>query len=148
MRLIIVDAEWKCTGEYRGELVTCSQVLAECGMTIQLDPQERVLSSVEKHDSQAGAVYWLLKRSPQGEVALVPTPAGEGVYFSKSDVETLSKDEKPFFPEMIMGEERWFLEVRAPRIIADEGDGELTYEEDGERSPDDSLGPADTNIFE
>lgn len=148
MRLIIVDQSWKCTGEYLGELITCSQVLTESGITIQLMPHERVLSAVEAHDAQAGAVYWLLKRSPQGEVTLVPTPIGEGVYFSKTDVDARFGGEELFFPKMIIGDERWFLEVRAPRIIEDDGDAELTYEEDGKRGPDDSLGPADTIIFE
>lgn len=148
MRLIVVDMEWNCTGEYRGELVTASQILTEPGVSIQLEPHERVLSPVEAHDAQPGAIYWLLKRSAQGEVTLVPTPAGEGVYFSKQDVDARSGGEEIFFPAMIAGGERWFLEVRAPRIIEDEGDGELSYEEDGERGPNDSFGPADTIIFE
>ncbi len=148
MRLIVVDKNWKCTGEYRGEMITYSQVLAESGMTITLEPHERVLSPVEACEAQPGAIYWLLKRSAQGEVTLVPTPAGEGVYFSKEDVDARSGAEENFFPAMIAGGERWFLEVRAPRIIEDEGDGELSYEEDGERGPNDSFGPADTIIFE
>ena len=148
MRLIVVDQNWKCTGEYRGDLNTYFQVLTESGMTITLQPHERVLSPVEAHDAQPGAIYWLLKRSAQGEVTLVPTPAGEGVYFSKADVDARSGGEEIFFPEMIVGEERWFLEVRTPKNIEVEEDGELTYEEDGERSPDDSLGPADTIIVD
>jgi hypothetical protein len=148
VRLIVVDRNWKCTAEYLGELVTSSQVMAESGMTFQLMPNERVLSPVEAHEAQAGAVYWLLKRSPQGEVTLVPIPAGESVYFSKAEVDARSGGEEIFFPEMIAGHERWFVEVRAPHNIEDDGDGELTYDEDGERSQEDSLGPADTIIVD
>lgn len=147
VRLIVVDKDWKCTGDYRGYLVTSSQVLVECGMTIQLDPEERVVSPVERHQAEPNFVYWLIQRSPTGDVALIPTPAGESAYFSKEDVDARSGGEQPFFPEMIAGDERWFLEVRAPKIIKDDEDGELSYEEDGEAGPDDSIGPADTIIF-
>jgi hypothetical protein len=146
VRLLIVDQNWICTRDLVGELPNPATILAESGRTIQLEKSERVLSPVGRHDALPDFVYWLMQRSPTGDVALLPTPRGEGLYFSKAQVEAIAGRDETFLPAMFKGEEHWFLEVREPGAIEDDGDGELTYEEDGTRGPDDSIGPADTYI--
>ena len=150
MRLLVLNQDCCCRLELLGELKSSSTLVNLDGVEIPLESSDWVVTPVATHDAKNGETYLLLKRAPNGAVVLAPTPSGEPLYFSKEEVEDRSsRSGFPFFPSMIEGSDRWFLEVRAPKFIetADLDDGELSYEEDGCGGPGDSLGPADTNIF-
>jgi hypothetical protein len=128
-----------------GEVSGPNAVVNEEGRAYALDPEDRVLTPIDRPNSPEQH-QWCFQRSSRGDVVIFPLPEGRSVYFRKAEIDARDGSERPFFPTMIAGNERYFLELRSPTVVEDEGD-ELTYEEDGERGPDDSFGPADTNIF-
>jgi len=147
VRLFVLTPDWRLRMEASGFVKDWKKIQAVGGPEILLEPSDRVLTPVAVCDVEEGARCWLLNRSSKGEVTLVPTPSGEVVYFEWEAVHSLSTDPH-FFPTLFEGNNLFFLELRAPdeSVVAADDDGELTYEEEAARGPDDSFGPADTII--
>lgn len=148
MRLFVVTPDWRLRMEVCGFGYNWEKIQTADGQEILLEPSDRVLTPVPAYDEEDGARCWLLSRSAEGEVTLVPTPSGDVVYFEWEAVRSLSTDPH-FFPTLFEENNLFFLELRAPddSVVEADDDGELTYEEDGVPGPDDSFGPCDTIIF-
>ena len=148
VRLLIVDSKWNCKGDFQGDLTDSTTVVDHYGGSYTLEPGDRVFTPIERPETQLPE-HWCFMRSEAGDVAIYPLLAGQRQCFRKSELDSRKDNQPPFFPAMIQGSERYFLEVHAAIDVVDEesDDGELTYDDDGERGPDGSIGPAGTNII-
>lgn len=94
---------------------------------------------------------WLLVRGADGSAFFFSPNQKEAgyVWLSRSDVDARADElDVNCFVAHIQGDTRWFRQID-PTTVTDQAfsdDECLSYEEDGERSSDDSFGPASTII--
>lgn len=145
MRLFVVNEElrvkWRGVGVYQPD-----GIYSRGQLVLKPGPTDRVLTPTWEYGP---AVWRLLKTESGAFVFMCPRHPEKGGVFL--DVELLaSRADEPQTDCLVAaldGEDTWFKQIEPPADYSIDADEDtLSYEEDGERGPNDSLGPSDTII--
>ena len=151
MRLYVVNkddlrVQWEGIGSLQGHDIVNRQGKVDWSA----GPSDLVITPTgEMEEPEPGS--WLLVRGSDGSAFFFCPKRKEAgyVYLSREDVDTRADEsEVDCFVAHIEGDTRWFRQID-PTTVTDQAFAAeecLTYEEDGERSSDDSFGPASTII--